>query len=103
MTGAYPLMIRRQRQLGLDLLTIEEVAGRCGLHPEFIQRLVVLGLIDPAEDCGDLFRPEVTSRIERLLRLRRDLGVNYSAAALVLDLLERIDLLEERLRRLGCA
>jgi hypothetical protein len=45
----------------------------------------------------------VTARIERLLRLRRDLGVNYSAAALVLDLLERIDLLEERLRRVGRA
>jgi hypothetical protein len=50
MIGVYPLMIRRQRRLGL--LTIEEVAGRCGLHPEFVQRLVVLGLIDPARRCG---------------------------------------------------
>jgi DNA-binding transcriptional MerR regulator len=99
MIGSYPLMIYRQRRLGL--LTLEEVAGRCGLHPEFVQRLVVLGLIDPEDDCTDLFCPEVTLRIERLLRLRRDLGVNYSAAALVLDLLERIDSLEGRLRRLG--
>jgi hypothetical protein len=92
-------MIYRQRRLGL--LTLEEVAGRCGLHPEFVQRLVVLGLIDPEDGCTDLFCPEVTFRVERLLRLRRDLGVNYSAAALVLDLLERIDFLEGRLRCLG--
>jgi chaperone modulatory protein CbpM len=99
MIGVYPLMIRRQRRLGL--LSIEEVAERCGLHPEFIQRLVVLGLIDPEDDGTNFFRPEVTLRIEQLLRLRRDLGINYNAAALVFDLLERIDILEERLRRLS--
>ena len=99
MIGVYPLMIRSQRRLGL--LSIEEVAERCGLHPEFIQRLVVLGLMDPEDDCADFFRPEVTLRIKRLLRLRRDLGINYSAAALVFDLLERIDILEEQLRRLS--
>ena len=100
MIDVYPLMIRAQRRLGL--LSIEEVAERCGLHPEFIQRLVVLGLIDPADDEADFFHPEVTLRIERLLRLRRDLGINYSAAALIFDLLERIDILEERVRRLSC-
>jgi DNA-binding transcriptional MerR regulator len=99
MIGVYPLMTRSQRRLGL--LSIEEVAERCGLHPEFIQRLVVLGLIDPEDDGADFVRPEMTLRIERLLRLRRDLGVNYSAAALVFDLLERIDILEERLRCLS--
>jgi DNA-binding transcriptional MerR regulator len=101
MISVYPLMIRRQRRPGL--LSIEEVAERCGLHPEFIQRLVVLGLIDPEDDSTNLFRPEVTLRIERLLRLRRDLGINYSAAALIFDLLERIDILEERVRRLSRA
>lgn len=81
------------------LLTSEEVARRCGIHPELIQRLVVLGLIDPVEGVPDLFSPEVTVRIRRILRLRRDLGVNYSASALILDLLERIEELERRLRR----
>jgi hypothetical protein len=98
MIGAYPLIIRRQRRFGL--LTLEDLAGSCGLHPEFVQRLVVLGVIDPDDDFTDLFRPEATVRIERLLRLRRDFGVNYNAAALILDLLERIDTLEGRLRHL---
>jgi hypothetical protein len=34
-----------------------------------------------------------------LLRLRRDLGVNYNAAGLILELLERIEQLEARLRQ----
>jgi chaperone modulatory protein CbpM len=98
MISAYPLVIDRRRRLGL--LSIEEVAGRCGLHPDFIRRLVVLGLIDPEGDSAHFFRPEVTLRIQRLQRLRGDLGVNYNAAALVLDLLDRIEILESRLRRM---
>jgi len=97
MTGKYALTLAWWHRLGL--LTVDEVAARCGLHPELVQRLVVLGLIDPEEGYSDLFRPEITLRIQRILRLRRDLGVNYNAAALVLDLLERIDALEGRLRR----
>ena len=83
-----------------DLLTLEEVAARCGLHPGLVQRLVALGLIDPEEGYTDLFPPEVTLRIQRVLRLRRDLGINYNAAGLVLELLERIEELETRLRQL---
>ena len=97
MTGKYALTLSWRRKRGL--LTLNEVAARCGLHPELVQRLIGLGLIDPEEGSSDLFRPEVTLRLQRILRLRRDLGVNYNATALVLDLLERIDALEARLRR----
>jgi DNA-binding transcriptional MerR regulator len=95
MTGTQALMQPRWRQLGL--LTVEEVAARCALHPELVRRLMVLGLIDPEAGAGELFRPEVTLRIQRILRLRRDLGMNYNAVALVLDLLDRIETLETRL------
>lgn len=96
MTGIYALVPSRWRQMGL--LTLEEVATRCSLHPELVRRLMLLGLIDPEEGSGEWFRPEVTLRLQRILRLRRDLGVNYNAAGLVLDLLDRIDALEVRLR-----
>ena len=36
-------------------------------------------------------------RLQRALRLRRDLGLSYNGAALVLDLLDRIEALERRL------
>lgn len=80
MIGAYPLVICRQRRP--DLLSIEEVAGHCGLHPDLIQRLGVLGLINSEDDSAHFFRPEVTLRIQRLQRLCGDLGVNYNAVAL---------------------
>jgi chaperone modulatory protein CbpM len=51
------------------------------------------------DDQDDHFTPDATLRIQRLLRLRRDLGINYNAAGLILDLLERIDDLEARLQR----
>jgi hypothetical protein len=36
-------------------------------------------------------------RLQRALRLRRDLGLSYNGAALVLELLDRIEALERRL------
>ena len=80
-------------------LSLHDVATRCGLHPELVERFVALGIIEPVDDQDDHFTPDATLRIQRLLRLRRDLGINYNAAALILELLERIDDLEARLQR----
>ena len=94
-TTANGLMIRSEsawRSLSLD-----EVAARCGLHPILVERLVALGLIDPVEGASDRFPPEVTLRLQRAMRLRRDLGLSYNGAALVLELLDRIETLERRL------
>lgn len=81
----------------LDTLSTEEVAARCGLHPALVERLVALGLIEPMEDKSNRFPPDVTLRLQRAMRLRRDLGLSYNGAALVLELLDRIDDLERRL------
>jgi hypothetical protein len=80
-------------------LSLHDVATQCGLHPELVERFVALGIIEPVDDQDDHFTPDATLRIQRLLRLRRDLGINYNAAALILELLERIDDLEARLQR----
>ena len=80
-------------------LSLDEVATRCHLHPSLLKRFVTLGLIDPVEASTDLFQPEVVLRLQRILRLRRDLGINYNAVGLVLDLLERIEALETELRQ----
>ena len=81
------------------LLSLDEVAARSRLHPALLHRFVTLGLIDPAEGSTELFPPEVILRLQQILRLRRDLGINYNAAGLVLDLLERIESLETELRQ----
>ena len=83
----------------LETLSTDEVAARCGLHPSLVQRLVALGLIEPLEGRTDRFPPDVTLRLQRALRLRRDLGLSYNGAALALELLDRIENLERRLEQ----
>ena len=82
----------------LGLLTLEEVAHRCGLPPALIRRMVAVGAIDPSEGYEDFFEPGVILRAQRMFRLRRDLGITFDAASLVVDLLDRIERLETRLR-----
>jgi len=83
----------------LETLSTDEVAARCGLHPSLVQRLVALGLIEPLDGRTDRFPPDVTLRLQRALRLRRDLGLSYNGVALVLELLDRIENLERRLEQ----
>lgn len=97
MSVSYSLLVPGWRQ---RLLTLDQVAERCGLHPVVVERLVTLGVIEPIGGAMPLFPPETVLSLRRVLRLRRDLGVNYSAAALILDLLERIEELESRVRHL---
>lgn len=84
-------------------LTLSEVAYRCGLHPELIERLVDLGLIDYAKRDGQgeiLFQPDVVSLLRRIVRLRNNLGVNYAGIGVILELMARIESLEDHIREL---
>lgn len=94
---ANPVMIRREP--GWRPLSLEDVAARCGLHPLLVERFVAIGLITPLEGESNRFAPEVTLRLQRALRLRDDLGLNYNGAALVLELLDRMEALERRLEQ----
>lgn len=82
-------------------VSVEVLARRAGLHPDMVQRLFRLGLIEPAGSSGGapLFPPEAAARLARAVRLRRDLGLGWAGALLACELLDRIELLEWRLRR----
>jgi MerR family transcriptional regulator, heat shock protein HspR len=84
-------------------LTLSEVAYHCGLHPELVERLVRLGLIDFQERQANgevLFHADVIPLIRTILRLRNQLGVNYAGIGVVLELMARIDTLENHIREL---
>jgi hypothetical protein len=70
----------------------EALARRAGLHPDLVRRLIRIGAVDP-------YGWDAAPRLARLVRLRRDLGLNYAGAVLAADLLARIDELEARLGR----
>ncbi|SMH43942.1 MerR HTH family regulatory protein [Rathayibacter oskolensis] len=81
-------------------LDLERVAAASGTHPELIVRFVELGLVPARRDAGGRlwFEPAAPALVRRILRLHADLSLNYAAVALVIDLLARIDVLENRRR-----
>ncbi|MEW2418488.1 chaperone modulator CbpM [Streptomyces sp. NPDC046866] len=83
--------------------TLGEFAAVTGLHPELVRRYVALGLLEPDGDPagGTWFGSAHLVRVARIQRLRTDLGLNYTAVAVVLDLLERIEELEAAPPRRG--
>ncbi|WP_081690697.1 chaperone modulator CbpM [Conexibacter woesei] len=72
---------------------IERLARESGLHPDVVRRLVGLGLVRPT------YSPAAPALLAQAARLRRDLGLDYSAAVLVCELLARIDDLQAQLNR----
>jgi chaperone modulatory protein CbpM len=65
------------------------LARQSGLHPELVRRLVSLGAVEPSD-------PEAAARLAQIVRLRRDLGLNYAGAILACELLARIERLEAK-------
>ena len=79
-------------------LDIGMVAAAAGTHPELVARFVELGLVPAHRDgAGRLwFDPSAPGLVRQIVRLHADLSLNYTAVALVIDLLARIDVLESR-------
>ena len=95
--GKHELIIYEQK-CSRTLLNIHEVSRFVGLHPDMIHRFFMLGLIDPQVETPDmLFEDSVVTRIDKIMRLKSDLGVNLAGCGLILDLLDRIDEIEKRL------
>ncbi|HZT43782.1 MAG TPA: chaperone modulator CbpM [Chthonomonadaceae bacterium] len=84
------------------LLDEEDLARAAGLHPDLVRRLHSLGVIEAADEWQDrpLFAPAMLARLRRMLRLRRDMGLSWHGLGMVAELLERIDVLESRVRQL---
>jgi len=74
------------------LIDAEQLARRTGLHPDLVRRLIRVGAVDP-------YAWDAAPRLARMVRLRRDLGLNFAGAVLACDLLARIDKLEAQLSR----
>ena len=80
-------------------LTFDVVAETVGARRSLIVRLVQKGLIETLDSGTE--EPMVPRRavvqLRRMQRLRRDLGVNFAGAAVILDLVGRIEQLNREL------
>jgi hypothetical protein len=80
-------------------LTCDVVAQRIGARRSLVVRLARAGLIETLESESNepLLPCRAVVQLRRMQRLRRDLGVNFSGAAIILDLVNRIDRLNGEL------
>jgi hypothetical protein len=90
----------------LDLdepLSFDVVAATIGTRRSLVVRLAQHGLVETIDTGGDepLLPRRAVVRIRRMQRLRRDLGVNFAGAAVILDLVGRIDQLNRELAELN--
>ena len=83
-----------------ERMDFEVFARVCEIHPELLDRLVSVGLVEVVTDPEGnrwLERRQVAV-LARVRRLRAGLGLSYSSIAVVAELIDRIDELEDRLR-----
>lgn len=81
--------------MATSLYSYQQVAQMTAISVTLVERFVSLSIVE-AED--DKLRPEDVARIAQLLRIRRDLGVNWVGAGIVLDLSREISQLKAQLR-----
>ena len=81
-------------------ITLADLSRTCRVHAEWVMELVEEGVIEPRGPGRPQWRFAATTvvRVEKARRLQDDLGVNLPGVALALQLLDRIDALESRLR-----
>jgi|SRR6476661_6434053 len=80
-------------------LTLADVAEMVGARRTLISRLVRLGVLETINDESEepMLRSRSVLRLRRMARLRRDLGVNFAGAAVILDLVDRVEALRREL------
>lgn len=80
-------------------LTVDVIATIVGTKRSLVVRLAQQGLIETVESEADepLVPRRAVVRIRRMQRLRRDLGVNFAGAAIILDLTRRLEQMNREL------
>ena len=78
----------------------DERAAAAGDTSPRLDHLVRTGLDEPVTRRPDEFSVEAALRLRRILRLNADLGMDLFDAAIIVDLLERVDHLQAELARL---
>lgn len=83
-------------------LSIADLCSACSKDTAWVSALVEEGALEPVDVSEQHWRFTAVSlqRAHRAMRLERDLGVNLAGVALALELLEELELLRARLRRI---
>jgi MerR family transcriptional regulator/heat shock protein HspR len=80
---------------------ISAVAEMYGIHPQTLRLYEREGLLKPSRTEGNtrLYTEEDLKRLEFILSLARDLGVNISGIAVILNLRERMEEMQRQMQQ----
>jgi MerR family transcriptional regulator/heat shock protein HspR len=87
---------------GGDYFLIGVIARRFDVHPQTLRLYEREGLIRPARSAGNtrLYDQETVERLEMILTLTRDLGVNLAGVEVILEMRSRLAKMEGEVGRL---
>lgn len=84
--------------------SLREICERGDCHAEFVIKLVDYGVIAPLEELPDarqwVFDVSALGRLQKALRLQRDLKLNLPGVAVSLDLLDEVQAMRREVDRL---
>ncbi len=83
---------------------ISAVAEMYEIHPQTLRLYEREGLLKPSRTEGNtrLYTDEDLQRLEFILSLARDLGVNISGIAIILQMRERMEEMQRQIQEFGC-
>ncbi len=81
--------------------TISTIADHYGLHQQTLRMYEREGLLKPSRSDGNvrLYTDEDIVRLEVILKLTRDLGVNLAGVEIILNMREKMDLMQQEFNR----
>ena len=95
-------MPRRKRPQEQKYVMISAVADRFDIHPQTLRLYEREGLINPARSRGNtrLYDERTLGRLEQILTLTRDLGVNLAGVEVILNLQDQMEQMQAEVDRL---
>ncbi|MAO12601.1 MULTISPECIES: chaperone modulator CbpM [Marinobacter] len=85
--------------------TLREICERGDCHAEFVIKLVSYGIIAPVDDVPEArqwqFDVDALARLQKAMRLQRDLKLNLPGLAVSLDLLDEVQDMRREIARLN--
>jgi len=81
---------------------ISAVAETYKIHPQTLRLYERLGLLKPSRSDGNtrLYTPEDLDRLEVILSLTRDLGVNLAGVEVILNMREKMEKLQKQVEEI---
>ena len=80
-----------------EKITASQLQFQLGFHPDLLKLYKEMGIIEFEDNC---IRYEELYRLQKILRLKENFGVNTIGAIVIVDLLEKIENLQDELESL---